>query len=305
MTKKRNKQDLDRQYNRATLLISCEDKPGIVLLIANFITKNGGNILHADQHLDSAANIFFQRIEWDTRNFRFNLSETRKELASIAKKIEMQWSLHYGQTSQQVTLFVSKSAHCLLDLLARWTNGEWPKAKITSIVSNHQVLHPIANQFNIPFIHIPIPKRKHTTDLSPADHQEAWKRVNEAITELAPDLIVLARYMQILPKEITRKYRNKIINIHHSFLPAFAGARPYHRAHERGVKLIGATAHYATAELDEGPIIEQDVLRVDHRDDTRDIVRKGRDLERNVLAKAVRLHLNHRVLAINNKTVVF
>jgi formyltetrahydrofolate deformylase len=278
----------------ATLLISCPDQKGLVAKIANFIYANGGNIIHADQHTDCSAGLFLLRLEWQLEEFNLPRSMIEPAFAAIAKPLQAVWSLHFSDTIPRMALWVTKQDHCLLDLLWRQHAGEI-RAEIPLIISNHPALHSIANQFGIEFYHTPI-----TSDNK---IQQEAKQL-ELLREYRIDLVVLAKYMQILTPDFINFFPN-VINIHHSFLPAFAGANPYQRAHERGVKIIGATAHYITADLDEGPIIEQDVVRVSHRDTVSDLIRKGKDLERIVLARAVRLHLQHRVLVYGNRTVVF
>ncbi|MEA5508398.1 formyltetrahydrofolate deformylase [Crocosphaera sp. UHCC 0190] len=278
----------------ATLLISCPDQQGLVAKFANFIYANGGNIIHADQHTDFEAGLFLARIEWQLEGFNLSRDMIAPAFAAIAKPLQAVWDIHFSDTIPRLALWVTKQDHCLLDLLWRWQAKELP-AEIALIISNHQKLEAIAEQFGIDFHYLSINKDNKI-------QQEA--RQLEILRQYRIDLVVLAKYMQILTPEFIHHFPN-VINIHHSFLPAFAGANPYHRAHERGVKIIGATAHFVTADLDEGPIIEQDVVRVSHRDTIADLIRKGKDLERFVLARAVRLHLQHRVLVYGNRTVVF
>lgn len=277
----------------ATLLISCPDQQGLVAKLANFIYDNGGNIIHADQHTDFEAGLFLTRIEWQLKGFQLSRDLIASSFASVGKPLQAVWDLHFSDTMPRLALFVTKQDHCLLDLLWRWQAKEI-RAEIPLIISNHEKLKAIAEQFNIDFYHIPITRDKKY-------QQEA--RQLEILRQHRIDLVILAKYMQILTPDFIDHFPH-IINIHHSFLPAFAGAKPYHRAYERGVKIIGATAHYVTADLDEGPIIEQDFVRVSHRDTIADLIRKGKDLERVVLARAVRLHLEHRVLVYGNRTVV-
>jgi formyltetrahydrofolate deformylase len=278
----------------ATLLISCPDQRGLVAKIANFIYSNGGNIIHADQHTDSAAGLFLTRLEWQLEGFNLPKELIGPAFNAIAIPLQANWQLHFSDTVPRLAIWVSRQDHCLFDLLWRQRAGEL-NAAIPLILSNHAELETIARQFNIDYHHIPIAKDNKA-------EQEA--RQLELLHQYRIDLVVLAKYMQILSQDFVARFPN-IINIHHSFLPAFPGANPYQRAHARGVKIIGATAHYVTADLDEGPIIEQDVERVSHRDDVEDLVRKGKDLERVVLARAVRLHLQNRVLVYGNRTVVF
>ena len=278
----------------ATLLISCPDRPGLVAKIANFIYANGGNIIHADQHTDFATSLFLIRIEWQLEGFNLPREAISIAFSAIAKPLQATWQLHFSDSLPKIAVWVTKQDHCLWDLLWRHQAQELP-GKITLIISNHPHLKAIAQQFNLDFYHLPITKETKT-------EQEAKQL--ELLRQYEIDLVVLAKYMQILSPELINQFPN-IINIHHSFLPAFPGAKPYHRAHARGVKIIGATAHYVTQDLDEGPIIEQEVVRVNHKDTIKDLIRKGKDLERLVLSRAVRLHLQNRVLVYNNKTVVF
>ncbi|MEB3357239.1 MAG: formyltetrahydrofolate deformylase [Synechococcales bacterium] len=278
----------------ATLLISCPDQRGLVAKIANFIYANGGNIIHADQHTDAAAGLFLTRIEWQLEGFNLPRDIVGPAFNAIAQPLNANWQLHFSDTVPRIAIWVTKQSHCLLDLLWRQQAGEF-SAEIPLIISNHLTLKPIADQFDIDYHHIPISRET-------KQDQEAQEL--ELLQRYRIDLVILAKYMQVVSPWLLERFPT-IINIHHSFLPAFAGANPYHRAHERGVKIIGATAHYATEDLDEGPIIEQDVVRVSHRDEVADLVRKGADLERIVLARAVRLHLQNRVLVYGNRTVVF
>jgi formyltetrahydrofolate deformylase len=279
----------------ATILVSCPDRPGLVAALAQVLYGHGANILAADQHTDSEAGQFFQRIRFDTATLHTDRLTLEKAFAEVAERFEMSWRVAYDDRIKRVAIFVSKTEHCLYDLLLRHRAGELP-CEIAMIVSNHEKLATTAEQFGIPYHVFPI-----TAETKPA--QEAAER--ELLERESIDLVVLARYMQILSGDFIDHYPGRIINIHHSFLPAFAGGRPYHQAHERGVKCIGATAHYATTDLDEGPIIEQDVERVSHRDSPADLVRKGRDVERVVLSRAVRSHLEDRILVFGNKTVLF
>ena len=278
----------------ATLLISCPDQQGLVAKIANFIYANGGNVVHADQHRDEPSELFLSRIEWQLEGFNLQRELVGPAFDSIAKPLGASWQLHFSDVVPRMALWVSKQNHCLLDLLWRHQAGELA-AEIPLIVSNHKTLQPVAEQFNIAFCHIPITK---------ATRSEQEAKQLALLKEHAIDVVVLAKYMQILSPDFLSQF-SQVINIHHSFLPAFVGANPYHRAHERGVKIIGATGHYVTSDLDAGPIIEQDVVRESHRDQVSDLIRKGKDLERVVLARAVRLHLQNRVLVYGNRTVVF
>lgn len=278
----------------ATLLVSCPDQRGLVAKIANFIYANGGNIIHADHHTDFNSKTFLTRIEWQLEGFNLPRDLIGPAFQAIAQPLGATWQLHFSDTIPRIAVWVSRQDHCLLDLLWRQQAQELA-AEIPLIISNHSTLQPIADQFGIDYYHLPV-----TKDTKP--EQEAKQLA--LLQQYQIDLVVLAKYMQILSPEFVAQFPN-MINIHHSFLPAFAGANPYQRAYDRGVKIIGATAHYVTSDLDEGPIIEQDVVRVSHRDDTRDLIRKGKDLERIVLARAVRLHLQNRVLVYGNRTVVF
>jgi formyltetrahydrofolate deformylase len=280
----------------AILLIHCKDQPGIVVSITDFIFNNGGNILNLDQHVDSEHQRFFMRVEWDMEKFSLASDKIGKAFESaVAARFAMQWQLHFSSENPRMALFVSKLPHCFYDILSRYEAGEW-QLEIPLIVSNHKDMAPVAERFGIDYIHLPVDKNN-------KKQQEA--RQLELLEKYEIDFIVLARYMQILSESFIEHYPQRIINIHHSFLPAFPGGRPYHSAHARGVKIIGATSHYVTADLDAGPIIEQDVVHVSHKDTVDDMVRKGRDLEKIVLARAVWHQLNHSLLVCDNKTVVF
>lgn len=278
----------------AILLLSCPDRPGLVAKLANFIYANGGNIIHADQHTDFATSLFLIRIEWQLQDFNLPREAIPTAFRAIALPLEATWQLHFSDTLPRIAIWVTKQDHCLLDLLWRHQAGEL-KAQIPLIISNHPDLQAIAAQFEIDFYHLPITK---------TNKIEQETKQLELLAKYKIDLVILAKYMQVLSRDFITKFP-QVINIHHSFLPAFPGAKPYHRAHQRGVKIIGATAHYVTENLDEGPIIEQEVTRVNHRDNPADLIRKGKDLEKLVLARAVRFHLQHRVLVYSNKTVVF
>ncbi len=278
----------------ACLLISCPDKQGLVAKIANFIYSNGGNIIHADQHTDFESGLFLTRIEWQLDGFNLPRDLIAPAFNSIAQPLEAKWELHFSDSIPRIAIWVSKQEHCLLDLLWRHSAKEFV-AEIPLIISNHPTLKEIAEQFNIDFHHIPITKETKI---------EQEQKQLEILAKYKIDLVVLAKYMQILSNNFVAEFP-QIINIHHSFLPAFVGGNPYHKAYERGVKIIGSTSHYVTADLDAGPIIEQDVVKISHRDTVKDLIRKGKDLERIVLARAVRLHLKNRVLVYGNRTVVF
>lgn len=281
--------------NTATLLITCPDAKGIVATVANFLHQHNANILHADQHQDAENSLFLMRVEWDLEQFSLDEAAFGQQFETIATQFNMQWQLKRSAHKPRLALMVSQYDHCLVDLLHRHQQGELA-CDIPLIISNHLDTKALADFYGVAFHHIPVTK---ATKVAAENAQFAL------FDEYNIDLIVLARYMQILSSHFVAKYPKMIINIHHSFLPAFIGAKPYHRAFERGVKLIGATAHYVTEDLDEGPIIEQDIARISHRDQVEDLLQKGRDLERVVLSRAVRWHIDHRVLTYANKTVVF
>lgn len=284
-----------RDTTAAVLLLSCQDQKGLVAGTSDFIYRNNGNIVHADQHVDAEAGLFLQRIEWELADFRIPRSELADVFRPIAEKFSMQWELHFSDYVPRVAIFVSRLEHCLYDLLLRHRMGEL-EGEIPLVISNHPDLEQFVETFGPKYHFFPITKETKAA--------QELKQI-ELLEEQRIDLVVLARYMQILGGEFVSRFRNRAINIHHSFLPAFPGGRPYHQAYERGVKIIGATSHYVTEDLDEGPIIEQDVVRVSHRDSVEDLIRKGKDLERVVLARALSLHLRHRILIYGNKTVVF
>ncbi|MEX0730397.1 MAG: formyltetrahydrofolate deformylase [Aquisalimonadaceae bacterium] len=280
----------------AILLIHCADQRGLIAAVTDFISRHQGNILDLDQHVDASRGVFFMRVEWDLTHFeipREAIGE-RFEL-TIAGVFGMRWRLHFSDEIPRMAIFCSRLSHCLYDLLARCNFGEW-RVEVPLIISNHEDLRPVAESFGVPF---------HVLPVTPQTKSEAEARQRELLQTHDVDFVVLARYMQILSADFISRYPERIINIHHSFLPAFAGARPYHAAHDRGVKIIGATSHYVTTELDAGPIIEQDVARVTHKDSVEDLVRRGRDLEKVVLARAVWKHLERKVLSYDNRTVVF
>ncbi len=279
----------------ATLLVCCPDRRGIVAALAQLLHGHGANILEADQHTDRAAGIFFQRIHFDLSELHTDRRTLERAIAEVGENLRMSWRLAYADRAKRVALFTSKTSHCLYDLLLRHQAGEL-RCQIPLVVSNHPDHEQVAQQFGIPFHVLPVTKE---------NRRQQEERQLELLRSEEIDLVVLARYMQILSGEFLDRFARPVINIHHSFLPAFPGGRPYHNAYERGVKLIGATAHYASRDLDEGPIIEQDVIRASHRHSVRDLVRKGRDVERAVLSRAVRWHLEDRVLVRGNKTVVF
>ena len=280
----------------AILLIHCPDKPGIVVTITDFIHNNGGNILYLDQHVDSGRGIFFMRIEWDLENFAIHRSKIAEYFETlVASRYQMTFQLHFSESKLRMALFVSKMSHCFYDLLARYESGEL-NVEIPVIISNHTDLQRAAERLDIDFFYLPVTK---------ATKQKQEEKQKALLQQYNIDFIVLARYMQVLSDDFVKQYPQQIINIHHSFLPAFPGGRPYHSAYERGVKIIGATSHYVTAELDAGPIIEQDVVHVSHKDSVEDMVRIGRDLEKIVLARAVRHNVHHSLLLYENRTMVF
>jgi formyltetrahydrofolate deformylase len=281
---------------KITILIHCEDQKGIIAAVTNFILKIEGNIIYIDQHVDVEQNEFFMRLECELTNKEIGLASIQNDFhQTIAKDFNMSWELYTKEQKPRMALFVSKYDHCLFDILGRYSAGEL-NVEIPLIVSNHEDLRSIAERFNIPFHYIPFTKE---------NKAEGEQQQIELLKEYGIDFIVLARYMQIITPNLIALYENKIINIHHSFLPAFPGAKPYHSAFKRGVKIIGATSHYVTQELDEGPIIEQDITRVSHINSIEDFIMKGRDLERIVLARAIKLHSERKTMVFSNKTVVF
>lgn len=278
---------------RGVLVLSCPDRPGIVAAVAGEIAAHGANIVHADQHLDAAHGLFLQRIEIELG--AGTAGPLRHGLTALAERLGMRWELHVAEPPEPVAILVSRQGHCLDDLLARIARGD-VRARVAVVASNHPDHSVAAERFGVPFAHVPV-----DADEPAAQEDRLLRQVQEA----GARLVVLARYMRILSERFLDAFPDRVINVHHSFLPAFAGARAYHQAYERGVKLIGATAHYATTDLDAGPIIVQDVTPVTHRDDVDRFVQEGRDLEQRVLARALRLHLEHRVLVYANRTVVF
>jgi formyltetrahydrofolate deformylase len=281
--------------NSAILLLTCPDRKGLVATISDFVFRHQGNILHADEHGDEESGVFLMRVEFDPKEFDIPFAEFDKHFLPIAEKYKMTWRLAQSSYRSKMAILVSKYDHCLVDLLYRHKSGELG-CEIPIIISNHPDNQSIADFYRIPFAVVPIDQD---------EQRAAWEKVFALLQQHGPDFIVLARYMQILPPRFVSEYQRRIINIHHSFLPAFVGAKPYHQAFERGVKLIGATSHYVTEVLDDGPIIEQDVVRISHRDTLDDLLQKGRDLEKVVLSRAVRWHVENRVLVYGNKTVVF
>jgi len=279
----------------ATLLVSCGDRTGLVAALSEFVFEYGGNILDADQHAEVETGMFFMRLVWDLAAFKLARPQIQAALELLATRFELVWEVTYSDVRPRVAVFASRSPHCLYDLLLAHQLGELG-GELVAVVSNHRDLSPVAGHFGVRFEHIPV---------DGGDKPRAEVAAQRLLDELSVDLVVLARYMQILTPAFVARWPGRIINIHHSFLPAFVGAKPYHQAKQRGVKVIGATAHYVTDELDQGPIIEQDVARVTHRDDVDELMRKGGELERRVLTRAVRLHLERRVLISGNRTIVF
>ena len=280
----------------AKLLLHCPDKPGILAEVTDFITVNKGNIIYLDQYVDHVENIFFMRIEWELKDFLVPQEKIEDYFRTLyGQKYEMDFRLYFSDVKPRMAIFVSKLSHCLFDMLARYTAGEW-NVELPLIISNHPDLQHVAERFGIPFYLFPITKET---------KEEQERKEMELLAKHKITFIVLARYMQVISEQMINAYPNKIINIHHSFLPAFVGAKPYHAAFQRGVKIIGATSHYVTTELDAGPIIEQDVVRITHKDAIEDLVNKGKDLEKIVLSRAVQKHIERKVLAYKNKTVIF
>jgi formyltetrahydrofolate deformylase len=277
------------------LLLSCPDQRGVVASVAEFIASHNGNIVHAEQHTDDVEHVFFQRVEFGLEGFDVGRDDILSAFAPVARRFDMSVDLRFSDVRPRVALLASKQPHCLFDLLTRWRSGELP-ADVVGVIDNHPDHADLVEHMGVPYHHLPV---------NPGGKDDQETQLLDTLAALDVDLVVLARYMQILSPRVVDVYRSRIINIHHSFLPAFIGANPYRQAHDRGVKLIGATAHYVTEELDEGPILDQEVTRVTHRDSVAELTRKGRDLETIVLARAVRAHLEHRVLVYGRKTVVF
>ncbi|MCC8186405.1 MAG: formyltetrahydrofolate deformylase [Bacteroides sp.] len=280
----------------AKLLLHCPDRPGILAEVTDFITVNKGNIIYLDQYVDRVENIFFMRIEWELAGFLVPQEKIEDYFETLyAQKYDMNFRLYFSDHKPRMAIFVSKMSHCLFDLLARYTAGEW-NVEIPLIISNHPDMQHVAERFGIPYHVFPITRE---------NKAEQEQKEMELLAQHRVHFIVLARYMQVISQQMIHAYPNRIINIHHSFLPAFVGAKLYHAAFERGVKIIGATSHYVTTELDAGPIIEQDVVRITHKDSVQDLVNKGKDLEKIVLSRAVQKHIERKVLAYKNKTVIF
>lgn len=281
---------------KVIILINCNDQPNIIATVTSFVANNGGNIVYIDQHVDRVQDTFFMRLEGEFESTDFSIENFKTQFeATLVEKFKMKWRIYESDAQLKMAVFVSKYDHCLYDLLGRYNSGELG-LDIPFIVSNHSDLKPIADNFKIPFYHIPVTKDSKV---------EAEEKQLELLEKYNIDFIVLARYMQIVSGKLIDKYPSKIINIHHSFLPAFVGAKPYHSAYKRGVKIIGATSHYVTEELDAGPIIEQDVAHVSHDHSVQDLITKGRDLEKIVLSTAVKLHAKRKVMVYNNKTIIF
>ncbi len=279
----------------AILLLSCPDQKGIVAAISGFIAEHNGNILDADQYSIQPENMLFMRVEWEMEGFAITRDDLEDAMSPLVKRFGIKWTIHFSDYVPKVAIFVSRHVYCFHDLILRHRMGEF-RAQIPLVISNHPDMEPLANLFGLPYRHYPI---------TPKNRREQEKKEIAELEEEGVDLIVLARYMQILSDDIVNRYPGRIINIHHSFLPAFAGGRPYQQAYDRGVKIVGATSHYVTEKLDEGPIIAQDVIQISHKDSVDTMKLKGKDLERTVLSKAVRLHLEHRILVYGSKTIIF
>ena len=281
---------------QAIILISCPDQSGIISKVTDFISSHGGNIMDLDEHVDFNDKVFFMRVAWELEGFNIPDQQIHDVFQEeIATRYSMNWSLHFSTYIPKMAIFVSKSSHCLYDILGRHQSGEW-KVEIPVLISNHEKLKEVAERFDIPFRFFPI---------NPENKLEQEIKQLEVLGELEVDFVVLARYMQILTPNLINAYPNRIINIHHSFLPAFPGAKPYHSAHARGVKIIGASSHYVTEELDAGPIIEQEVVHISHKDDVPQLIHKGKDLEKIVLSRAIYKHLERKVLVHQNRTIIF
>lgn len=282
--------------HHAILLIHCTDRKGLISTITHFLFEQNGNIIDLDEHVEKTEGIFFMRVKWELDGFNIPKAQIAQVFEErIASQFEMQWQLHFTDKKPRMAIFVSKSSHCLYDILSRHYSGEW-NIEIPAIISNHKMHQKVAERYDIPFYHF---------DVTKENKEEVERAQMTLLTELRVDFLILARYMQILSTEFIEAYPDKIINIHHSFLPAFAGAKPYHRAYERGVKVIGATSHYVTADLDAGPILEQDVVKISHKDSVEDLIRKGKDLEKIVLSRAIWTHLQRKALVHKNRTVIF
>lgn len=291
--------NLNKEINKphsVILLIHCRDRKGLVASVTEFVFKNNGNILTLDQHVDSQKQFFFMRVEWDLGGFSIPKEKIGEYFDTlVAQRFEMKWRIYFSDDTPRMAIFVSNLPHCLYDILSRCESNEWD-VEVPLIISNHPDLESVANNFGIDY---------HVFLIDKENKREQEEKQLKALKKYKIDFIVLARYMQILTNNFVSEFENRIINIHHSFLPAFPGAKPYHSAHERGVKIIGATSHYVTADLDAGPIIEQDVVRVSHKDSVEDMIRKGRDLEKLVLSRAISYHLERKILIHDNRTLVF
>ena len=280
----------------AILIIQCKDQKGIVAAVSDFLFFHQGNILEIDQHIDDESGDFFMRVKWELESFgltKSNIAGVFEE--SVGKRFNMDFRLHFNFPKPRMAIFVSKLSHCLFDILGRYYSGDF-QVDIPLVISNHKVLQPVVEGFGIPFYYLPI---------SAENKEQQEKKQLELLENNQVDFVVLARYMQIISPDFIAQYPNRIINIHHSFLPAFVGARPYHAAHKRGVKIIGATGHYVTEELDAGPIIEQDIARVRHHNSVANLVQIGQDVEKLVLSKAIQYHLAHKVMVMGNRTIIF
>ena len=287
---------MNSDAGQAIILISCADQRGIISAVTDFISENTGNILDLDEHVDATDKVFFMRVAWDLTGFQLSAQEFATDFQNnIADRYQMQWDLRFSSKIPRMAVFVSKLPHCLYDILGRYQSGEW-NVHIPLIISNHQKLQEVADRYEIPFFHFPITK----------DNKIEQEQMQiQLLQEHQVDFMVLARYMQILTGGFVENFPNRIINIHHSFLPAFPGAKPYHSAHDRGVKIIGASSHYVTEDLDGGPIIDQDVVRISHKNEIDELIRKGKDLEKIVLSRAIYLHLQHKILVYQNRTIIF
>ncbi len=287
---------MSNHSNQAILLVHCLDKKGLIQVITKFLSDHNGNIVDLDEHVEKSAEVFFFRVQWEMEGFDLDRNEIHSAFEKeVASKHDMTWQIHFADQKLRMAIFVSKSSHCLYDILSRYYSGEW-NIEIPLIVSNHQLHKQIGDRYNIPF---------HYFEVNGMNKSEVELNQLKLLKEHKVDFIILARYMQILSSDFIAEFRNRIINIHHSFLPAFAGAKPYHRAYERGVKVIGATSHYVTEDLDDGPIIEQDVVKISHKDSVDTLIRKGKDLEKIVLSRAIWAHIQRKTLVYRNKTIVF
>lgn len=287
---------MENNENTAIIKIHCSDQSGIVARVTDFINLHHGNIISVDQHVDHEENLFSMRVSWDLKDFKMPREEIRPTFQKfLGGPYNMKWTLNFTDEIPRMAIFVSKASHCLYDLLARYQSGEF-RVEIPVIIGNHTDLEPVAKQFGIDFVHVPITAETKV---------EQEKKEIEILESYKIDFVVLARYMQVLSQDFINHYPEKVINIHHSFLPAFAGAKPYHAAHKRGVKIIGATSHYITSDLDAGPIIEQDINRISHRDSVKTLIQKGKDVEKIVLSRAVKAHIERKTLVYKNRTIIF